>query len=74
VQRAAGDLEVHHFVDTVFDSSSGNFYLAYNKGELQYTYLIFESPGSSGGTNPPSSPNDTVPPAAPTQLRVEEVK
>jgi hypothetical protein len=74
VQRAAGDLEVHHFVDTVFDSSSGKFYLAYNKGELQYTYLIFESSSSLGGTHPPSSPSDTVPPSAPTQLRVEEVK
>jgi hypothetical protein len=71
VQRAAGDAEVHHFVDTIFDSSSGNFYLAYNKGELQYTYLIFESPSSPGGTNQPPIPGDTVPPAAPTQLRVD---
>lgn len=45
-QRAASDDEVHHFIDTIFDSSSGNFYLGYNKGELQYTYLIFENGGS----------------------------
>jgi hypothetical protein len=32
---------IHHFVDSVFDSSYGNFYLSYNKGELQYTYLLF---------------------------------
>jgi len=40
--RAAGDAEVHHFVDARLASSGGNFYLAYNKGELQYTYLLFE--------------------------------
>ena len=32
---------VHHFVDTRFLSPS-NFLLAYNKGELRYTYLLFE--------------------------------
>jgi len=42
VLRTAADNEVHHFVDTVFSSSSGNFYLDYNKGELQYTYLLFD--------------------------------
>ncbi|MGH7495720.1 MAG: FlgD immunoglobulin-like domain containing protein [bacterium] len=41
IQRAAGDTEVHHFVDTRFASSTGHFYLDYNKGELRYTYLIF---------------------------------
>lgn len=41
-QRAAADNQVAHFVDTVFDSSQGNFYLSYNKGELAYTYLLFE--------------------------------
>ena len=35
-----------HFVDTRFDSSSGNVYLYNNKGELQYTYLIFENGGA----------------------------
>jgi len=39
--RSAEDGVVHHFVDTRFDSSSGNFFLDYNKGELQYTYLLF---------------------------------
>jgi hypothetical protein len=42
--RTAGDTEVAHFVDTRFDSSSGFFYLNFNKGELQYTYLMFEAP------------------------------
>lgn len=40
-----GDNVAHHFVDTRFDSSTGNYYLAYNKGELQYTYLLFENGG-----------------------------
>lgn len=44
-QRAAGDNVAHHFVDTRFDTSYGNFYLAYNKGELIYTYLLFENGG-----------------------------
>jgi hypothetical protein len=34
---------VHHFVDTKW--SADEWYLAYNKGELQYTYLIFENGG-----------------------------
>ncbi|PYV44930.1 MAG: hypothetical protein DMG06_04505 [Acidobacteria bacterium] len=59
-QRVAADNVVHHFVDTIFDSSMGNKYLAYNKGELQYTYLLFE--------NPSASPSDTDPPAPPTNL------
>lgn len=59
-QRAAADNVVHHFVDTIFDSSTGNVYLAYNKGELQYTYALFENPGA------PSS--DTTPPPPPTGL------
>jgi hypothetical protein len=33
---------LHHFVDSVFSSASGNFYFDYNKGELQYTYLLFQ--------------------------------
>lgn len=40
--RSAGDTEVDHFIDTKFASSTGFFYLDYNKGELQYTYLIFK--------------------------------
>jgi hypothetical protein len=43
--RSSPDNVVHHFMDTIFDSSSGYFYLNYNKGELQYTYLIFENGG-----------------------------
>jgi hypothetical protein len=59
-QRTAADNVVGHFVDTVFDSSTGNFYLAYNKGELQYTYALFEKPSAS--------PSDTIPPVPPTGL------
>jgi hypothetical protein len=44
VRRSAPDGVVHHFVDSKLDPSTGNFYLRYNKGELQYTYLLFESP------------------------------
>ncbi len=40
---AAPEGQIHHFVDTVLDSSSGNFFYGYNKGELQYTYLLFDS-------------------------------
>jgi hypothetical protein len=42
--RRAPDNGVHHFIDTVFDSSSENFYLSFNKGELQYTYELFAVP------------------------------
>ncbi len=41
-KTATPDGVIHHFVDTKFSSSSGFFYLKYNKGELQYTYLLFE--------------------------------
>lgn len=44
-KRATTDRAVHHFVDTIFASASGNRYLEYNKGELQYTYLLFENGG-----------------------------
>lgn len=36
--------EIDHFVDTRFDTSTGSFYLAFNKGELQYTYLVWDAP------------------------------
>ncbi len=42
-ERETADNVVHHFVDTIF--SSDKWYLSYNKGELQYTYLIFENGG-----------------------------
>jgi hypothetical protein len=67
-QRQAGDNVVGHFIDTTFDSSTNNFYLAYNKGELQYTYLVFENGGSptiEAGT-PPLSP-----PSAPSGLTLK---
>jgi hypothetical protein len=41
-ETAAPEGTIHHFVDTVFDTSQGSFYLNYNKGELQYTYLLFD--------------------------------
>lgn len=44
--REVADNVCAHFVDTRFDSSTGNQMLAYNKGELQYTYLIFENGGA----------------------------
>ena len=53
-QRAAADNIVHHFVDTVFDSSYGNFYLAYNKGELLYTYQLFDRSGTTSDTVAPT--------------------
>jgi hypothetical protein len=43
--REAPDGVVAHFVDTRFDTSTGSAYLYNNKGELQYTYLIFENGG-----------------------------
>ena len=46
VGGGAGNENVaYHFVDTRFDTSTGNVYLYNNKGELQYTYLIFENGG-----------------------------
>lgn len=43
LDRVVPDNGIHHFVDTRF--SSDQFYLGYNKGELQYTYLVFENGG-----------------------------
>ncbi len=46
VGGGAGNENVaYHLVDTRFDTSTGNVYLYNNKGELQYTYLIFENGG-----------------------------
>lgn len=59
--RTAGDTQVHHFIDSTFDNGSGNFYFRYNKGELQYTYLLF----LNGGLPP-----DLTPPSAPKSLKV----
>lgn len=44
--RECADNIVGHYVDTRFDTSTGNTYLYNNKGELQYTYLIFENGGA----------------------------
>ncbi|MEM6989547.1 MAG: hypothetical protein AAF721_03590 [Myxococcota bacterium] len=45
---ASAEGTVHHFVDSIFSSASGEFFFDYNKGELQYTYLLFAplAPGS----------------------------
>jgi hypothetical protein len=40
--RAVPDGVVHHFVDSRFASSTGNFYFDNNKGELLYTYALFD--------------------------------
>lgn len=50
VKRSATDNVVDHFLDTVWDTSQGNFYLRF-KGELQYAYHLFE-----GGGSPPLVP------------------
>lgn len=60
--RLAGDTEVHHFIDTRFASATGNFYLDYNKGELLYTYLIFENGGLPTIEGAPPPPPDITPP------------
>jgi hypothetical protein len=55
--RVAPDNEVHHFLDTVFASSTANFYLANNRGELQYAYLLFDPTlRTSGASQIPSAP------------------
>jgi hypothetical protein len=41
--RSVPDGQVDHFADRNFDSSSGNVFYDRNKGELQYTYLFFDS-------------------------------
>jgi hypothetical protein len=64
-QRLCADDEVHHFVDTLFASSTMYEYLDRNKGELFYTYLIFEN-----GGNPTVEPLSTSPPSAPKNLRI----
>jgi hypothetical protein len=69
-KRSSPDNVVDHFVDTKFATGTGNFYLDYNKGELQYTYLIFEN-GGSPTVEPGTPAPDTMPPAAPTNLRVQ---
>lgn len=55
--REASDTAVGHFSMTQFDTSLESDYFLRNKGELQYSWLIFETP-------------DPAPPAAPTGLRV----
>ena len=41
MMTAAPEGSVHHFVDSVLSSASAGRYFDYNKGELQYTYLLF---------------------------------
>src|SRR5437016_4934097 len=60
-QRAVADNVVQHFVDTRFNATEGNFYLDFLRGELQYSYLIFENGGfpTVAGSLPP--PDTTAP-------------
>jgi hypothetical protein len=46
IKRAAPENTVHHFVDSRFSGYKKNFYLASGSGELFYTYLLFEAPGT----------------------------
>jgi len=46
IKRAAPENTVQHFVDSRFSGYKKNFYLAYGSGELLYTYLLFEAPGT----------------------------
>jgi hypothetical protein len=70
--RLCADNAVHHFVDTIFASSTSYFYLDFNRGELLYTYFIFENGGHptvESSTPPPPPPQST--PSAPTGLRIQ---
>jgi hypothetical protein len=62
-ERRAADDEVHHFVDSVFASATQNFFFDFNKGELRFTYLMFD-PASRG-------PIDLVPPESPSNLVIQ---
>lgn len=42
IKRNLSNGEIHHFVDTRFSTAMENIYLDYNKGELQYTWLLFD--------------------------------
>jgi hypothetical protein len=66
VLRNGTETTVHHFVDTVFDTSTMNYFLAYNKGELFYTHALFENGGSPTVEN---GAGVSAPPAAPRGLR-----
>jgi hypothetical protein len=61
--RLCADDKVHHFVDTIFASSTNYVYLDRNRAELLYTYLIFEN-----GGNPII---EGAAPSPPRNLRIE---
>jgi hypothetical protein len=44
-ERETADQEFKHLVDSKFATATGNVYLDYNRGELQYTYMVFENGG-----------------------------
>ena len=56
-ERLCADNEVHHFVDTIFASSTGYLYLDRNRAEYFYTYLIFEN-GGDPTVEGPNAPKD----------------
>jgi hypothetical protein len=49
------DNQINHYMDTRTDSATGHRFLDYNKGELQYTYLLFEPVVSSSSPSPPKN-------------------
>lgn len=54
--KLVADNEVHHFVDTL--TNPDVFLFDYNKGELQYSYLLFENGGNPVVlANPPQAPS-----------------
>jgi hypothetical protein len=74
ILRSSPDNVVDHFIDsrcgpgfTPLPNCSGDPYLAYNKGELQYTYMLFENGGNPTVIGTP----DTTPPSAPKGLKIK---
>jgi len=55
--KQVADNEVHHYVDTL--TNPDVFLFEYNKGELQYNYLLFENGGNPTVLGPtPRSPTN----------------
>ncbi len=56
IKRNGTDGSIHHFVDTRFSTSMENQYLDYNKGELQYTWLLFDQNPAGAPILSPNAP------------------
>jgi hypothetical protein len=67
VTKLVADNEVSHYVDTLHnpDTWSDYFLFDYNKGELQYSYLLFENGGN------PIVMGNVIAPRAPTNLTAQ---